>query len=97
MRPANRRRFRSAPPASLPATATSSTVRGRGTIAAHFIAHPLAIVLRHLPPLLPAVVTKPLAVVLRHLPPLLTHFLTHLATLVRRHLRLHGSRHSRKG
>ena len=69
----------------------------RRTITTHFIAHPLAVVLRHLPPLLTAVLTEPLAVVLRHLPPLLTHFLTHLAALVRRHLCVRGSRYSRKG
>jgi len=95
MPPATCRRFRSAPPASLPATAT--TMRGRRTITAHFIAHPLPVILRHLPPLLTAIITEPLAVVLRHLPPLLAHFLTHLAALVRRHLCVHGSRYSRKG
>lgn len=69
----------------------------RRTITTHFIAHPLPVILRHLPPLLTAVITEPLAVALRHLPPLLTHFLTHLAALVRRHLCVHGSRYSRKG
>ena len=69
----------------------------RRTITTHFIAHPLPVILRHLPPLPAAVVAEPLVVALRHLPPLLTHFLTHLAALVRRHLCVRGSRYSRKG
>ena len=93
--PGNLRRFSSAPTASLPAT--SASMCGRRSIAAHLIAHPLPVVLRHLPPLLTAVLTEPLAVVLRHLPPLLTHFLTHLAALVRRNLGVRDSRRSRNG
>jgi len=88
---------RSAPPAPRPATATSATVPGRRTVAAHLVANALAVVVRHRPPLLAAVLAEPLAVVLRHLPPLLAHFLTHLAALVRRNLCVHGSSASPKG
>jgi len=80
---------RSAPAAALSAPTATARLR---TMPAHFIAHPLAVFLRHpLPPL------GSLAVFLRHPLPLFAHFLAHLATLVRRYLRVHGPGDSRQG
>ena len=63
--PGNLRRFSSAPTASLPAT--SASMCGRRSIAAHLIAHPLPVVLRHLPPLLTHFLTHLAALVRRNL------------------------------
>jgi len=83
---------RSAPAATLSAPATTAATTKLRAIPAHFVAHPLAVFLRHpLPPL------GSLTVFLRHPLPLFAHFLAHLATLVRRYLRVHGPGDSRQG
>ncbi|MGB7502311.1 MAG: hypothetical protein WBM25_07930 [Azonexus sp.] len=89
------RQRRSAPPATRPATTFFAAMRR--TMAAHFVAHPLSIFLRHLLHALAVLLTHPLPIFLRRLPPLFAHFLTHLAALVGRQLRMHGPRGSRKG
>lgn len=65
--------------------------------AAHFVAHPLAVLLRHLLPPLAALLAHPLAVFGRHLLPLLAHFLPHLATLIGWQLGMHCSREPDRG
>ena len=65
--------------------------------ATHFVAHPLAVLLRHLLPPLAALIAQPLAVFGRRLLPLLAHFLPHLATLIGWQLGMHGSREPDRG
>jgi len=65
-------------------------------MAAHLVAHPLAVFLRHLRALA-LFAAHLLAIVLWFLLPLFAHFLTHLAALVGRHLGMHRSCDNRAG
>jgi membrane-associated phospholipid phosphatase len=65
-------------------------------MAAHLIAHPLTVFLRHLPALA-LFAAHLLAIGLRRLPPLFAHFLTHLAALVGRYLGMRRPGDNRPG